>query len=219
MNPDTVKEEMKNGEPIIFGDASSEDVLKFAKIKKARVMVITIPDAPGVRKIISMAKRINPLVHIITRTRYVLEVESLYKLGADEVIPEEYETSIEIFSRVLLKYTIPYNEILALVEKIRSECYATFRNDSAHFQSLLVERKFVSTDFYKILISNNSPAANKKISDLAIRKKFKVSVLAIYRQQATIFNPDGEQIILPDDTLLIYGLREEFKNAMSLFNG
>jgi voltage-gated potassium channel Kch len=37
-------------------------------------------------------------VHIVARTRYVKDMEELYALGANEVVPEEFETSLEIFA-------------------------------------------------------------------------------------------------------------------------
>lgn len=51
--------------------------------------------------IVRLVRELNPDVYLIVRTRYVREVEDLIKLGADEVIPEEFETSIQILSRVL----------------------------------------------------------------------------------------------------------------------
>jgi CPA2 family monovalent cation:H+ antiporter-2 len=55
------------------------------------------------------------------------ELQDLYKLGADQVIPEEFETSIEIFSRVLREYGIARNVIQREVEGIRREGYQMLR--------------------------------------------------------------------------------------------
>ena len=49
------------------------------------------------------------------------------ELGADEVIPEEFETSIEIFSRVLHRYNFPRNVIMDMIDKIRSGSYTALR--------------------------------------------------------------------------------------------
>jgi len=56
---------------------------------------------PSTRRITGITRRLNPKVHLIVRTRYLQEIEPLYELGANEVIPEEFETSVEIFTRVL----------------------------------------------------------------------------------------------------------------------
>ncbi|MDT8274033.1 MAG: cation:proton antiporter, partial [Desulfomonilia bacterium] len=111
MNPETVRSERAKGEPIYYGDATQHAILEHVGVRKARVLVIAIPDAAAVRKITSTARSLNGSLHIIARTRYVSEVDPLYQLGADEVIPEEFETSIEIFSRTLAKYLIPHDDI------------------------------------------------------------------------------------------------------------
>ena len=107
INPQIVKNEKSRGESIHYGDAAHGTVLKNVNIKNARIMVVAISDAIGTRKILDIAKKINPNIYIIVRTRYIRDMESLYQMGADEIVPEEFETSIEIFSRVLEKYSLP----------------------------------------------------------------------------------------------------------------
>jgi len=52
-----------------------------------------------------VARRANPGLFILVRTRYVVDVDDLIALGANAVIPEEFETSVEIFSRALRSTT------------------------------------------------------------------------------------------------------------------
>lgn len=130
MNPQTVRHERKKGQPIIHGDATHEVVLEYAGIKTARILVVAISDTEGTRKIVRLARRLNPNIYIIVRTRYVEEVNTLYELGADEVIPEEFETSIEIFTRVLEQYMVPKHEIEKSVAQVRADGYKMFRNIS-----------------------------------------------------------------------------------------
>jgi CPA2 family monovalent cation:H+ antiporter-2 len=110
MNPETVRNEKKAGEPIIYGDATHEAVLEHVGIEGARVMVVAISDPTATRGITSVAVRLNPKIHIIARTRFFRETTALRELGANEVIAEEYETSVEIFARVLAKYLVPKEE-------------------------------------------------------------------------------------------------------------
>jgi CPA2 family monovalent cation:H+ antiporter-2 len=95
MNPVTVKKEKAKGEPIYFGDASQEAVLEHVGVQNARIMVVAIPDPVATRMVVASARSLNPRLHIITRTRYLPEMKPLYELGANEVIPEEFETSVE----------------------------------------------------------------------------------------------------------------------------
>lgn len=127
MNPETVRRERGYGEPIGYGDATQEAILDNMGVRKAKILVVAIADPAATRRITSTAKQLNPGIHIIARTRYLQEVESLYKLGAEEVIPEEFETSVEIFTRVLAKFSIPEEDIVKLVAELRSNGYEILR--------------------------------------------------------------------------------------------
>jgi CPA2 family monovalent cation:H+ antiporter-2 len=95
-----VKAEGMKGDPIYYGDAAQEAILRHVGVKDARVMAIAISDPASTRRITELARRLNPNLFIIARTRYIQEMKPLHELGANEVVPEEYETSVEIFSRV-----------------------------------------------------------------------------------------------------------------------
>jgi CPA2 family monovalent cation:H+ antiporter-2 len=127
INPDTVKRERKNGENIFYGDATHEEVLEHAFIKQAKILVITLPGTGDALRITHLARDMNPKLCIIIRTRFILHMEDLFKAGANEVIPEEFETSVEIFTRVLDRYGIEREQIDKLVTDIRSDNYEMFR--------------------------------------------------------------------------------------------
>lgn len=128
MNPETVKQEFAKGVPISFGDATQPGVLQHAGIHTARVLVVTIAHPNGIKMITGLARRMNPGLHIIIRTRFIADIRPLLQLGANEVIPEEFETSIEIFSRVLMHYNIDNDKIDELVREIRADSYQFLRN-------------------------------------------------------------------------------------------
>ncbi|HTX61050.1 MAG TPA: cation:proton antiporter, partial [Methanobacterium sp.] len=127
LNPQIVRKKKETGEPIYYGDASQSTVLNQLNIAEARVMVVAISDPVGSRKIVDIAKKMNPNLYIIVRTRYIYEMEELHSLGADEVIPEEFETSVEIFSRVMNQYHLPQDKISEFINEIRSDEYEMFR--------------------------------------------------------------------------------------------
>jgi CPA2 family monovalent cation:H+ antiporter-2 len=127
LNPRTVREQKKAGEPIIYGDAVYAEVLEHAGIIKARALVVTVPDPVSARRIVAAAKALNPQVHVIARTRFLSELESLARLGADQVITEEYETAIEVLVQLLKSLLVPQHQIESIVAKMRSECYQRMR--------------------------------------------------------------------------------------------
>ena len=127
MDGETVRHEQKKGVPIFFGDVTHPQALRRLGIHEARALVLAISDPIATRRAVKVARQLNPSIHIIARTRYLREIDDLRETGADQVVPEEFETSIEIFSRVLQHYRLPSRVIAEKAERIRKEGYALLR--------------------------------------------------------------------------------------------
>jgi CPA2 family monovalent cation:H+ antiporter-2 len=127
MDGEVVRHEQKKGAPIYFGDVTHPQVLRRFGIQEARALVLAISDPLATRRAITVARQLNPSIHIVARTRYLREIDDLLALGADEVVPEEFETSIEIFSLVLMHYRMPPRLVAEKAERIRKEGYALLR--------------------------------------------------------------------------------------------
>lgn len=210
MNPDTVRRERKRGEMIVYGDAIQEGILHHVQVQKARVVVVAIPDAPAARGIVGLARRLNPKLYIIVRTHYMQEMRPLYKLGANEVIPEEFETSIEIFTIVMLKYLVPRAEIDKFIASIRADGYQVFRTQSKTMLGFADLQQFISgVDLSTFIVTKRSPLIGKTIIDLNLRQIFKVSLLAIIRKEETITNPDSNTMLQEDDKIIVFGSPED----------
>ncbi len=106
LNFDMVRKQRDRGVPIFYGDATQEASLIKANIRTARVLVVAIPDSLGTQRVVGLARRLNPLVEIVARTRYIRDMARLYALGANDIVSEEVEASIKIFSTVLEKYGV-----------------------------------------------------------------------------------------------------------------
>jgi CPA2 family monovalent cation:H+ antiporter-2 len=206
MNPETVRNEQAQGEPIYYGDSTQEVVLQHANIKDARIVVTAINDPASTRRITEIIRRLNPKVHLIVRSCYLQEMKPLYELGANEVIPEEFETSVEIFTRVLAKYLIPRDEIEALVAEIRSDGYEMFRSlskVSASFYDLNLQLPDVEISTLRVV--ERSPLVGKSLAEIELRKKYGVTVLAIRRNSQILSNPNVNMPFCANDVLFILG--------------
>ncbi len=127
MNPRTVREEIARAEPLYFGDATNDAVLLEAGAARAKAAAVVIGDPAATRGIVAQLRRLNPSLYIIARTRFISEVRPLYNLGASDVVPEEFETSIEIFRRTAGYLALPHEEIERLEAAIRDDHYVLLR--------------------------------------------------------------------------------------------
>ncbi len=121
-----VKTMKRKGEPIYYGDCTEKKALLRAGIDHARAIVLGISDPTAIRNSITMIRDINKKAFIIVRARTLANVASLYKAGADVVVTEKFETSIQIFSLLLNHFTVDPELILEQQEIIRRECEKIF---------------------------------------------------------------------------------------------
>ena len=137
MDGETVRQEQQKGMSIYFGDVTHPQVLRRLGIHEARALVLAISDPIATRRAVKVARQLNPTLHIIARTRYLREIDDLRETGADQVVPEEFETSIEIFSRVLQHYRMPSRVIAEKAERIRKEGYAMLRKGQPELREIV----------------------------------------------------------------------------------
>jgi len=220
MNSDTVRDMKKKGEPIYYGDGTGKEILHKLGIHKARLLVVAISDPSSTRRIVSIARQENPEIYIIVRTRYLIEVDELKHLGADEVIPEEFETSIEIFARVLYRYSFPRNIILDMVEKIRSDSYTALRRTDVPKRHLFEEYEWLpEIEINGFRIPDGSHLSGQSIKDLQVRKKTGVTIIAVRRTKEVHTNPAPDFVLQAGDFLLFTGERPGLQDALKYFKG
>lgn len=206
LNNETVLQMRRRGEPIFYGDGTSPEILHRLGISTARLLVIAISDPASTRRIVQIAREGNPRLYVIVRTRYTSEVEDLVKLGANEVIPEEFETSIEIFAKVLHHYQVPRNLIAEQIEKIRSGSYEVLRKVEVPVKSLPEKCEIlldIDTETY--LIHEHTLASGRSIKDLQIRSRTGATVAAVRRGEELIPSPGPEFVFNPEDVIYLIG--------------
>lgn len=202
-----VRRERQLGEPIVYGDAVHSMILHHIKIQQARVVVIAISDPEATKRIIASIRLISDKVYIIVRTRFVLEMGENYRLGADEVIPEEFETSIEIFTRVLAKYLLPRDQIEVFVNSIRADNYHMLRTMPSRKQTmgnLEVELPDFEVASLKIY-SRDGDIVDKPLRDANIRGRYNITVVGINRDGEIMHNIDAETKLQRGDVVFVAG--------------
>ena len=95
---------LQQGEKAHAGDARDQEILLRAGVDKAAVIAIAISDAAAAEEIIVKARKLNANAHIIIRTLFISEIEVMEELGADEIIPAQWEASIQLSKRAMAAF-------------------------------------------------------------------------------------------------------------------
>jgi CPA2 family monovalent cation:H+ antiporter-2 len=217
LDGDTVRRESRHGVPIYYGDATNPNVLRHVKIEDAKVLVVAISDPFITRRTVQVAKLLNPKVHVVVRTRYLRELEELHDIGADDVVPEEFETSIEIFALVLRTYNLPQDFITMKAEQVRREGYALLRrSELPELAHHLRGGTLTDAEVETCRIDDESPAVGKSFAELSIRPRTGASIIALTRNGVTESNPALKARLQGGDIVVLLGSRLQIRRAMSL---
>lgn len=119
INPENIQKAAALGHPVFFGDISSPDVLQKLGISSATELILVINDPGALEKAIKAARDVAPEVHIVVRTPYLLDLETLTKAGAQTVIPAERESAAQVASHVLTRHSVSEDIIIERVASIR----------------------------------------------------------------------------------------------------
>jgi CPA2 family monovalent cation:H+ antiporter-2 len=217
MNPETVRAARARGEPMHYGDCTRVAVLQSLGIERARMYVVAISDAASTRQTTSLARSLNPNLEILVRTRFVAEVEELRRLGANEVIPEEFETSIEIFARVLHEFDVPKNLILEAVARVRGGMYDMLRGQNRSPRALTSKISGLDAlEVERFELRPGSTAIGRTLSELELRRSTGATVLAVKRGEVVHPNPTGDFRLERADTILVLGEPSAIDKVLAL---
>jgi len=206
------------GLPVMFGDASQLELLKLAGIYRARMVVVSLSDMRSTLRVVEHAARLNPMLHIIVRSRYMVDTSELYHLGAQEVVAEEFEAATEMVYRILNQYLTPDEEIEEFIEEMRQENYAMLRilpkkGQEPRWEQFLAD---IATDFY--FVAPGSAAVGETIRSLDMQQRFGITVAGIYRDGELDSNPQASDIFEVGDTVVVVGMLDKIREASSIFN-
>jgi CPA2 family monovalent cation:H+ antiporter-2 len=220
VNPVLVEEGRGAGHEVRYGDGTLPEVLRAVEVQCARVLVVAISDPLATRQIVRAARAVNPAIHLVVRTRFLREIEELKRLGADEVIAEEFETSVEIFTRVLRELLVPRNVIAIQVDLVRREGYGMLRG--LQMPSRLKDQLahiLAASAVDNIQLLDGAPAIGRTVAELRLREATGVSLVAAIRDGTAHTNPPPDWRFQLGDILVVIGAHREVDGAERLLSG
>ena len=216
-DPSLAREKMNDGDPVVYGDAVNEPILKKAHVDTADIVVVSVGSIVASMAIIEKVRQLNKNVYILARSTVIRNVESLYKVGADQVLPEKLEIAIDLLNRILNKRLIPQREINRIINHMRSMSLGAFtEKDIVNQPSILDEFKNINITAVKV--ETGSEAEGKSLIDIDLRKKTGVTLLAIKRGAEVIEHPVPKTVFRCDDIAYFLGNPEQINFASELLH-
>lgn len=217
MNLDNVRAGRELGLPIYYGDATSEEALRHARVQHARMVVLLVNDSRAAQRIVDTLRRIAPSTPVLMRSRYLQDRESLLAIGAHDVVAEEVEGAVEVTSRMLRMLDVPRNIIDERIHELRERTQTTERR-------VTVPRKrkgdVSALDGMKIesmLVRLASPVLDRSPRDLQLRSQTGALVVGVRRNDMLLDSPGPDDAFQLDDTVFLVGTTESIERASILF--
>ena len=215
LNEQRVREFKKEGEPIFFGDCTNSHTLEVAGIHRSRVIVFVISDPFAARMAIGMTREISPEIVILTRTKYVADMDVLWDQGSTEVIAEEFEASLELITRILRVYNAPRSMVAAEIKSIRDQRFGIFRE-----RKITVPRIRLSTELDIYTETWQAPSDwlwnGSRVGESRLREETGTLILGIIRENQTLNNPSPNEKLLSGDRLVLSGTKDQLNNAVNM---
>jgi len=198
--------------PVRFGDASRRRILEEAGAAQARAAVVTVGDPAATRRIVSLLRQLNPDARIIVRVQRVSEIDELERLGADEVVPSEFETSIELFARLLTHLGVPRHVVRIQEAVIRLEHYQALRGPAVSPSEMMAKTQQLIAGglIENARVMEGSRACGKTLAELRLG----AIVLSVVRNEAPLPPPDSRTRLEAGDLVVLFGPHERIDRAL-----
>jgi len=212
LNGRTVRQSKRDGEPILFGDATRHEILEHAGIHNARVAVFAITDPNALRDSIKRARAMAPELYIIARARFLADSEDLEACGADVVIVEEVEASIKLLGVTLTTLGLPDRTIREAVLRVRKDVYPLLRDLPGPLpENVMQALETLTTKTFQVDASH--PHCGETLRQMDLGRKTGARVISITRGEANHANPSADMPLEAGDILVLVGSHEEIQNA------
>ena len=217
-NAQVVRSARREGVPIFFGDGTRREVLERVGCERARVILFVISSLADERRGVDVARELNPAVRIIVRTRFVWAIEDLTRLGASEVVVEEFEASVELFALVLEFYEVPSNTIRRELDAVRSEHYSMLRRESRpDLQLDTLKHLGIHSALDLVQVEEGAAAVGGNPSTLNLRRDTGATLVAVVRDGKAFYKRDAAFQFRVGDTAVLVGEQEALERGAALF--
>lgn len=194
-NSEDELEELRQSTKYLFikGDATQEEILMKAGIKKAKALAALLSSDADNLYLVLTVKLINPSLFVLAKAMDDEAERKIIQIGANKVV-RPYKLSGLKIAQALIRPTV------------------------VDFMDLIIQRKELSLYMEEFNVKKGSKIANHNLIESDIRKYANVIVVAVKKPgKDLIFNPTGEHTIEAGDTLLVLGDEKTIQQFESRF--
>jgi CPA2 family monovalent cation:H+ antiporter-2 len=168
--------------------------------------------------VVSLLRQANENLGILVRARYVAEIEELERVGADEVIPAEFETSIEILVRLLTRLGVPRHVVRVQEAIMRLGHYRALRGLGSSVELLAETGRLVAGGILEnARVMEASAVLGRSLEEIDLRRGTGATVLNVVRGDEPLPGIDGSTRLQEGDLVVLYGSHEAIDRALDLF--
>ncbi len=178
--------------PTIQGDATDDDVLERAGIRRARGLVTTIGRDQDNLFIIVSARQMNPQLRIVSKAVQPDSISKLERAGADGVVAPEMIGGLRIASELVRPAVVTF------LDEMRKDTDRNIRIEDIH-------------------LPQDSPLVGTMLRDTGIREQTQALVLAIRGANDEYhYNPPGDYSLEPGDALVVLADQEQVQHLRQI---
>jgi CPA2 family monovalent cation:H+ antiporter-2 len=215
LSPTGATEAQAEGLRVILGDYSRKFLLDAAAIDNAKMLVVPDDTPDMARRVVAVARGINPTLHVVVRTQVAGEVDALIAEGADEVLVDELEVGVQLFTRVLSAYQVSPAEIEDHVETVRTGGYAALRAAIGEVPIVVCD-DLDEACFDTRTFTVRRGTATKPVSIADLAASAGVRVVSVTRGGETFAPPPDDFQLQPGDRLTARASAHAFATAARL---
>ena len=208
----------REGFAALYGDGAGHPVLERAGGGEARLVVFAISSPFDERRGVAAARRAAPRAAVVVRTRYVGAIDELMRLGATEVVVEEFEASLELFARALERYEIPAARIARELAAVRGEHYGLLRGrarPNLHLDTL--KHLGIHHALELAEVEAGAAAVGESAASLDLRRATGAVQIAVIRDGRPHYQREAGFTYRAGDTAVLVGDRAALDRAAALF--
>lgn len=220
LNYEVVQRARSMGERIVYGDVAMPEVLTGVGLKRARALVLCLNDPAALARAVRAARTLRKDIYILARTRFVKEIDYLTQLGADEVVPDEFEASLQLGANLLRRFQVPEGQTLKLLSGLRHEHYEGLRTPMlppatlGNYLSLLEGGQ---VEFQAV--PHDSPWVGRTLAELELPHHLHAMIVGVLRDDKVEYAPQADYCLAGGDILVLLGNSDNLPQVRELLHG